>query len=135
MLRSLLYVSISALEPSREQDEIEDIIEVARRRNEELDVTGALIFTGRHFAQLLEGPGENVDALMDSIGADHRHHSLRVVRNVAAEGRRFPDWSMAYSGESRYVDKFIEPLFRDGGGNREEVERLAGLMEEFALEP
>lgn len=134
MLRSLLYVSVSALAPSCTQDAIEDIIQVARTRNEQLDVTGALIFTGRHFAQLLEGPTDNVDELMDSICADSRHHSLRVVRNDAAERRRLPDWSLAYAGESRYVDRFIEPLFRDGGGNGQEVERLAGLMEEFVLE-
>ena len=72
---------------------------------------------------------------MRSIGADPRHHSLRVVQDDGTDRRRLPDWSMAYWGESRYVDRFIEPLFRDGGGNRREIERLAGLMEEFALEP
>ena len=41
---------------------------------------------------------------------------------------------MAYWGESRYVDRFIEPLFRDGGGNNSEVQRLALRALERRLE-
>lgn len=131
---SLLYVSVSTLTPEQERDEVDKIVGVAQRRNCELGVTGALIFTGTHFAQLLEGPADAIDALMRSISCDPRHRSVTVVDTGEASRRLFPDWSMAYFGHSRYIDRFVVPLFGSSEDRpRKSIDRLIGLMQEFTL--
>ncbi|MBV9883509.1 MAG: BLUF domain-containing protein [Sphingomonadaceae bacterium] len=131
---SLLYVSVSTLTPEQEREEVDKIVGVAQRRNAELSVTGALIFTGTHFAQLLEGPVDGVDALMRSISRDPRHNSVTVVDTGEATRRLFPDWSMAYFGHSRYIDRFVGPLFASSEDRpRTSIDRLIGLMQEFTL--
>ena len=133
-LTSLLYVSVSTLTPEQEQDEVDRIVAVSQQRNRGLEVTGALILTGAHFAQLLEGPADGVDTLMHSISRDPRHRSVTVVATGEVTRRLFPDWSMAYFGHSRYVDRFVAPLVGNSEDRRKKsIDRLIGLMQEFAL--
>lgn len=99
----LLYVSDSRLERPQEEPEIDRIVNWSRGRNAELDVTGALVFTERNFAQYLEGPEAGVDALMDSIGRDPRHSEVRVVYRRPLRQRLFPTWALAYAGPSTFV--------------------------------
>lgn len=130
---SLLYVSKSLL-PHGGREELERILTAARSRNKALGVSGALIFTGANFAQVLEGPQAAIDELMVSIASDPRHTSLKLVRTDELEERRFGSWSMAYSGTSLYVDHHICPLLAD---KPEPKTRLASagallrMMEEF----
>jgi hypothetical protein len=107
---SLLYVSKSNLTLPEEAGEVLAIVATARRRNAELGVTGALVFTESRFAQVLEGDEEAIDALMLSILKDRRHEQVTVVDRTEVAMRRFPQWSMAYSGPSLYVDRHIKPL-------------------------
>jgi len=112
MLASLLYVSQSALSPWHERSQVEDILTVARSRNRQLGVTGALVFTQARFAQVLEGPKTSIDELMASILRDERHRDVEVVLTEDIPERRFPSWSLAYSGSSKYVDRHIKPLLQ-----------------------
>ncbi|HEX9955551.1 MAG TPA: BLUF domain-containing protein [Allosphingosinicella sp.] len=135
-MRTLLYVSESRIDFPREAYQVTDIVNVARARNSRLSVTGALIFTEQSFAQVLEGPAAAVGELMASIERDPRHHRLSVLIDPLAAGRRFSDWSMAYSGPSLYVERHIRPLL-DGELEPPEVEaaaeRLLRLIEELTL--
>jgi hypothetical protein len=93
-----------------------------------------LVFTGAHFAQVLEGPGPAVDELMSSIFADERHTNVDIVQAIDVESHRFSGWSMAYSGPSDYVDRHIRPLFKEvtAPGTRILAARsLIQLMMEF----
>jgi hypothetical protein len=130
----LLYVSRSLLRLPEEAGEVDRIAAVARRENERLAVTGALVFTRAHFAQVLEGEKDAVDTLMQRIRADSRHESVTVVSQGGRDGRLFPRWSMAYSGGSLYVDRHIKPLLSPAA-EQDATERLAGklvrLMREF----
>jgi hypothetical protein len=98
-------------------------------------VTGALLFTERHFAQLLEGPDEAITELLTRIDADTRHGNLRVVDDKQVEGRSFGSWSMAYSGPARYVDRFVAPLLEPmpAPAERIAVRNLIGLLREFSV--
>lgn len=107
---SLLYVSKTLLEFPQGDAEVANIVEVGLARNAQLGVTGALISTPSYFAQVLEGERAAVDELMASINADPRHMRIKMVREVEEE-RRFPIWSMAYSGYASFVDRQIAPLF------------------------
>jgi hypothetical protein len=131
---SLLYVSNSLLAPPRQPAEVESIVAAAVERNAALGVTGALIFTGVHFAQLLEGSKEAVDELMASIIADERHRDVEVVKVVNRRERRFPGWSLAYAGPSEYVDRHVRPLLEDSakpGARARAASALVRLMLEF----
>ncbi|HWH18609.1 MAG TPA: BLUF domain-containing protein [Allosphingosinicella sp.] len=132
---SLLYVSVGLLRPEEQKSEIDDIVGVARSRNEELGVTGALVYTGEHFAQVLEGSASAVDELMTSICRDPRHAKVDIVEVVDIAERRFTGWSMAYCGPSLYVDRHIRPLFKDiaePGTRTAGAASLIRLMQAFA---
>jgi hypothetical protein len=130
---SLLYVSQSLLDRSRATAEVENIVRVSQSRNAVLSVTGALIFTEVHFAQLLEGPRENVDALMASICNDHRHKDVTVLERNMIPARRFTDWSLAYSGPASYVAEAVEEALAEVGDDAgNDVDRLINIMIELA---
>ncbi|MES2987010.1 MAG: BLUF domain-containing protein [Pseudomonadota bacterium] len=130
--RSLLYVSRKRIDASADTSAIDDIVAVSRARNAGLNVTGALVATTDHFAQILEGDSQAIEQLMDSIYRDIRHTDVTVVREIAIARRSFADWSMAYSGSSTYVSRQIAPLL-DGNAEamRGRAERLASLMAGF----
>lgn len=123
-LTSLLYVSKSLVERLAEAEALKDIVDVARSRNAQLAVTGALIFTRAHFAQILEGSPAAVDELMVSINRDARHRDVTVVECIDIESRRFPDWSMACSGPSTYVDRHLSPFLREPPDSNTRVQKV-----------
>lgn len=132
-LKCLLYVSRAVLPPSGGDEEVARIVARSRARNQALQVTGALVFTNDHFAQILEGPPESVDLLFAAIEADRRHAALRCYQEWPAR-RFYPDWSMAYSGPSTFVDRRIRPLFAAMEARPESLARaeLKDLMHELA---
>lgn len=109
-IRSILFVSRSLIQPSEEGREIELLLTEGKDRNAALDVTGALIFTHRHFAEILEGPPGSIETLMHSIRRDPRHCDLRIVEDLSVERRAFTRWAMAYRGPASYVSKRVAPL-------------------------
>ena len=136
MVYSLLYVSKSLLAPAEAEVELACILNGSCARNAGLDVTGALISVGGHFAQLLEGPQQAVELLMRSIEDDPRHMRVKIVR-TAHEPRRFAGWSMVYGGHLNAACRHITPLFaalppRD---TAHLARRLLQMMEEFARLP
>jgi hypothetical protein len=133
-IRSLLYVSRSRVAMPGGAAVVNAIVQGAVAWNGANGVTGALLFTERHFAQLLEGPDEAITELLTRIAADTRHGDLRVVDNKQVEGRSFGSWSMAYSGPARYVDRFVAPLVEPmpGPAERIAVRQLVVLLLEFS---
>lgn len=73
----LLYVS--RLAPGCDFGVVKDIVAVARRYNAEHGITGALLFDGERFGQLLEGAEVDVRALMSRIARDPRHTDVQVL--------------------------------------------------------
>ncbi|CAN7330011.1 diguanylate cyclase domain-containing protein [Rhizobacter sp. LjRoot28] len=99
-LQRLFYVSRSRIDPQAQEQQ--RTLELAKQRNAALGVTGVLIFSGDHFAQVLEGSPEAIETLMKSIRADSRHEVLREWPHQPANDHRwFPDWSMAYAYDER----------------------------------
>jgi hypothetical protein len=103
-------------------------------RNKDLHVTGALISTFYIFAQLLEGPADSIDALMARIIRDDRHRDLKVISETNIDRRKFPCWSMAYSGTANYIDRHVEFILDSSNStvSQAEINQLEGLMEEFS---
>jgi hypothetical protein len=75
---------------------LEQMLADARVKNHALSITGCLVFTGRHFIQLLEGPENEVRLLLLKIEADPRHRDFRALHAAALASRRFSTWSMRF---------------------------------------
>lgn len=132
-LISLLYVSESALSSTTERQSVDDIVATANRRNPAMNVTGALLFTGSHFAQILEGEKEIVEVLLSEIAADSRHRNIRVVDQHPLHHRKFLEWSMAYFGPSIFISRHVNSLLQSPvqTSNQGEGEWLSALLREF----
>lgn len=76
------------------ETDISGILDVAAARNPPAGLSGALCWSGTHFLQLLEGPGEAIDALLDRIARDPRHDEMRILLRLADPHRLFPGLGM-----------------------------------------
>jgi hypothetical protein len=75
--------------------QVQRIIATARRSNAEYGITGMLVFGSGIFFQWLEGPRDNVTALMTRLHADTRHNNIVLLSEVEeVRERLFPDWDM-----------------------------------------
>lgn len=107
-LMRLMYVSRSKLVEPNVVPALRAISATATARNATLGLTGALLHTGSHFAQVLEGAAEDIDTLMAAIRADDRHDRLVVIARGEADARQFSAWMTVYNGHARYVQDFLD---------------------------
>ncbi len=91
---TVVYVSTAA--ESFKEEELEKILEVSRRKNAALGITGLLLYKDGTFMQFLEGPKEPVLKLLSVIRDDPRHHSMIVISQEEHREREFESWSMAF---------------------------------------
>lgn len=61
-----------------------------------MDVTGYLVRTPEHYVQVLEGPSDVLDDLLDIIRRDERHYDFEMLRDIEVAHRSFGNWSMGY---------------------------------------
>lgn len=99
-LYTLGYFSRNAIDGSALEirTQMDDILIRARRNNAGRNITGALIFSDGCFAQILEGPREDIEMVFESIQCDIRHCDVTILQMQPAEQRSFGAWSMAFGG-------------------------------------
>jgi hypothetical protein len=90
----LVYVS-SAVNLFSDK-ELTDLLEVSRRNNEKVDVTGLLLYSSGNFMQVLEGPQKTVLETHARIAHDPRHTGLITLVQGDREEREFDQWSMGF---------------------------------------
>lgn len=134
MLNRWFYISTSRLNEADAEGHVREIVAVSLQRNRSLDVTGALLFTGRRFAQYIEGPANAIAELQESILQDSRHQDVNTLAWGTYSTRRFLTWFLAYAGPSQFVASKVERALTDAlkysnGG----VETLLHMLEEFAF--
>ena len=84
MLTTIIYRSHIGKNTS--ESEVRTFIEKANQRNSEAEVTGILLFDGKHFLQLLEGPEDEVETIYRVICKDRRHFALtELLRDYSTE--------------------------------------------------
>lgn len=94
MVYFLLYVSSATNLFSR--TDLEVILDMSRRNNTALAVSGILLYKDGNLMQLLEGEKQAVVNLYAKIGQDPRHHDLTMIWDGTEDQRQFPSWSMAF---------------------------------------
>ena len=99
----ILYRSIVSGQLNNE--EIEKLVERAREKNANLNITGILLAVGDCFMQVLEGPKEVVQELYyNQIFHDRRHSRLRVLSEGFIPERDFTNWDMGLRIFNTIVD-------------------------------
>jgi len=72
------------------------LMKKSRHNNDQLGITGMLLYHNGSFLQALEGEESAVRQLTDRIAGDPRHSGMVVLHAASAENRDFPDWSMGF---------------------------------------
>lgn len=89
----LFYVSRLSADLTRAQVRV--LAGQAEVLNRRAGIGGSLTFTGRHFAQILEGPRQAVQALAQRIALDARHTHFRIVRQSGERtSPEYRSWGM-----------------------------------------
>jgi hypothetical protein len=98
----LVYCSTGCIRGTSAEvsSQIHQILDVARKNNEDGAVTGALLYSGAIFAQALEGPLPSVERIFEKIQRDPRHRDVTVLQSGESDHRDFPAWSMALAGSA-----------------------------------
>jgi Sensors of blue-light using FAD len=91
----LLYVS--RLAPACTWEVVKEIVDAARRHNPAHGITGALLFDGERFCELIEGEEPAVRALMDNISRNTRHTHVKLLfAGRSPNGRITQRWVSGY---------------------------------------
>lgn len=78
------------------EEELNQLLEKARKNNHILDITGMLLYKDGNFMQLLEGPKEAVQSLVAKIKLDPRHRGFLALFQEERAEREFSQWEMGF---------------------------------------
>lgn len=92
---TLAYISNPAVD--YDDARLSLLLDRARAFNREHDITGALLFDGTTFAQVLEAPKAQIELLKGKIYEDPTHHNIITLMERDLDRRTFGTWDMAYS--------------------------------------
>lgn len=124
---SLTYVSRARLPAATAEPVVWQIVAKSVEYNAAAGITGALLYSGTNFVQILEGEPAPVLELMEAIRNDPRHDQVDVLQTKVGVERRFAGWSMAYLGRSLFVQARVQDILRA----RERDEGLADAVREM----
>lgn len=121
-----LYASNCAVAPAWAGPTVEALVAHAALRNAECGLSGALLFTGQHFIQTLEGPATALAQMRSTICDDVRHTHIMTLAEGTLPYRRFDGWALAYAGASVYLAGQVRTAMADG------APALLSLLQAFA---
>lgn len=131
-LFQIAYISDNATSTAPEQLSLMmDSIQRSSKRNNTLDnISGALMFNQRCFAQILEGESDVIENAFERIQSDPRHQNVQVLDFGPIEQRSFPEWAMAFVGETNQnTEQFDQlSLICSSGGEDDQGLKLQKLL-------
>jgi hypothetical protein len=106
-------------------DTVQRILVTSRQWNRKCLTTGALMFSNRRFAQVLEGPPSTLKATFGHISCDSRHKNVKLLECGPVAERMFCNWSMAYIAESEQLDLSLAAQVNTGS--------VSGISQGFSI--
>jgi len=109
----LVYRSLAEGDVARA---LHGIAEAGSANNAASGLTGALLHSGSHFVEVLEGELAAVEATFERIAADLRHRGVELLQFTPVGARIFPGWTVAHVGQD-WVDGLMDlgAVRADGG--------------------
>lgn len=101
MLTRLLYASTA--HQNVDGDEYRKILLNAQTKNNDLGITGMLVFNQKYFLQVLEGDRSALNQLYIKIAKDPRHRNLEILCVEEMPTRDYADWSMGYAAPTTLI--------------------------------
>ena len=123
---SVIYVSVA--DPDLTPADIAAMVGGAQANNARDELTGALIYNGQNFMQLLEGPVAKVEACLARIRADLRHNGMIEIRRRRVDDREFASFSMLYSPLFRAHDADLSRLAARGTLDAKDEKLMANFL-------
>jgi hypothetical protein len=96
MIYQLCYISYSSQTHEETLNGMGQLMDISVKNNQELNVTGMLLYRDGIFMQLIEGNKDDILRLFGKIVTDSRHNNISTVFSMDGEERVFPHWSMLY---------------------------------------
>lgn len=93
-IRRVVYCSRAT--QAMDHDTLMKILHDARSFNAMDNISGILLHDRGFFLQVLEGPAEAIENLLQTLRVDKRHEQLEVLVDTAVDHRLFPDWQMGF---------------------------------------
>jgi len=113
---------------------VDEIIATARRHNPKNGITGMLVLGSGVFMQWLEGPYDNVTALMALLRTDTRHENIvQLSESEEARERLFPDWDMELVGSEHIREVLLDA--RDSATDPKNAQALDLMLAELDTGP
>lgn len=94
-LEAVAYTS-SAI-PGLTDGALEQLLVDARQKNQELGITGVLLYHDGSFFQYFEGPPDGVEAVYDRIRQSRLHRGIFELMRAPIECRSFGNWLMGFT--------------------------------------
>lgn len=129
-MHSLIYVS-NACFPAGGEDDF-SILSESVAFNRRGGIGGYLLRTPHQFFQILEGPEDRLNLLMDKICRDPRHSDVRILSHNATGSACFAGWSMGF----KLLRALSNPIFapRDAYSDQETAELIHAIRALAELE-
>ncbi len=96
-MRQLLYISSARQFVTHEA--MLEILTVSRANNRRDELCGLLWSDDKRFLQVLEGEAKVIDATLQRIRGDSRHHAIVILHDRKIAEPTFARWSMALLGD------------------------------------
>ena len=125
-MKYLTYLS-SAVR-SLSQEDLENLLDKARQKNQLLGITGLLVYRGGNFIQYIEGEETTLNNLYSSICRDKRHKDQIILQQGEINERLFGQWSMdlrTFKNNSIFTTAELE---QDPDGIKRELEEFVRTM-------
>ena len=82
------------------QQEVLGLLQQSHAKNEQLGITGVLLYRDRCFVQVLEGDPDAVRRLFATIQRDDRHQDVQTILEREVQHREFARWEMGFDAVS-----------------------------------
>ena len=134
-LMRLTYYSHNKIveQGAKQTEELKAILAACSRNNPNDGISGALLFSKSHFAQILEGDRKAVTSTFCRIAQDPRHSDIVILKAAPIDERTFTNWAMTFAGQSDTADSLYNkysplPKFNPA---KMTARSLEGLIEEL----
>ncbi len=98
MVYQLIYTSSAT--PALDDFVLREIAQTSNYNNQELGITGLLLFHEGSIMQVLEGDEMSVCSLYGKVKQDPRHSGCMILSAREAQQREFSNWFMGYKNVS-----------------------------------